>query len=354
MEKENSKEHHAHHEHAGHHAKGPKLNWGSVALVLVLVFCATLVATWAGFAVGASTQTGAQSTGNQIAVVDTVALSGTVEKYINTNLIVDSNVKAKITDVNNLGNGLYSLGYSIYQNGAQVSAGSVYTSGGQLIIGQAFDMAKPLPKQDTTTQPTASAEPVKSDKPKVDLYVMSFCPYGNQAEDTFVPDFNLLKNQIDFNVHFIVSVDGNNVQSLHGPAEVTQDEVEACIAKYYGNVAWLNTAVYVNNNCGSPSAASCWTDGAKLFNIDVNKINTCVANEGVALMAENAQASNAAGANGSPTLIINGVNSSAVYQYGNSEAYKQAICDSFNTAPTECSVALSANTSTTQGGSCGN
>lgn len=361
MEKESNKDHHAaHHEHAEHHKVGPKMNWGTIALVLVLVFCATLVATWAGFTMGAAS--GVKTTANQntatLSAADMTALSGNVEKYINTNLILDANVKAKIIDTNNLGNGLYQLNYEIYQNGSKVSAGSVYESSGQLIIGQAFDLAKPLPKPaDSTTQQPASAAPVKTDKPKVDLYVMSFCPYGNQAEDTFVPDFNLLKNQIDFNVHFIVAVDGNNVQSLHGPNEVTEDMREACVAKYYGNVSWINFAVYVNNNCGqssSSTAGACWTDAAKAFNIDQNKISTCVASEGLQLMKDNEAASNAAGAQGSPTMIINGVNSTAVYQYGNSEAYKQAICGSFNNAPAECSVALSANTSTTQGGSCGN
>ncbi|MEI7961491.1 MAG: hypothetical protein WCI04_04095 [archaeon] len=352
MEKEHSKGHHvAHHEQVEHHhAKAPKMNWSSVAIVLVLVFCATLVATWAGFAVGASST---PQTGPVVVAVDTIALSSSVENYINTNLIVDANVRAKILDVNDLGGGLYSLNYEIIQNGAQVSVGNVYSGAGQLIIGQAFDMAKPLPKQNTTPQtPPATTEPVKTDKPQVDLYVMSFCPFGNQAENTFVPDFNLLKNKIDFNVHFIVSVDGNTVQSLHGPAEVAQNKREACVAKYYGNVAWLNFAVNVNNNCGSDG--SCWESAANAFNIDVAKINTCVANEGVALMKENADASAAAGANGSPTLIINGVESTAVYQYGNSEAYKQAICNSFTTAPAECSVVLSSTTSTTQGGSCGN
>lgn len=348
---EHSEHHHAaHHEHPGHHSGAPKMNWSIIALVLVLVFAAALVATWVGFAAGASSA--GKSPGTTVVSTDTVALGSQVEGYINSNLITDSSVKAKIVDVNNLGNGLYELKYEILQNGSQVSAGSVYENGGQLIIGQAFDLSKPLPKP--ATQPTASAEPVKSDKPKVDLYVMGFCPYGNKAEDTFVPDFNLLKNKIDFNVHFIVSVDGNNVQSLHGATEVTEDEVEACIAKYYGNVAWLNTAVYVNDNCGSPSSAPCWEAAAAKFNIDAAKIKTCVANEGLDLMKENEAASNAAGAQGSPTLVINGVNSTAVYQYGNSEAYKQAICGSFNTAPAECSVALSANTSTTQGGSCGN
>jgi hypothetical protein len=69
-------------------------------------------------------------------------------------------------------------------------------------------------------------------------------------------------------------------------------------------------------------------------------------------MKAEADASSAAGASGSPTMTINGQTTQAVYQYGNSEGYKKAICDAFNTAPTECSKTLSSSTSTSQGGSC--
>ena len=57
----------------------------------------------------------------------------------------------------------------------------------------------------TATDNTQQPENIpKTDRPKVDLYVMSFCPYGNLAEDTLLPAYNLLKNKVDFNVHFIV------------------------------------------------------------------------------------------------------------------------------------------------------
>lgn len=200
-------------------------------------------------------------------------------------------------------------------------------------------------------QEEASKPAPKNDKPAVDLYVMSFCPYGNKSEDTLKPAYNLLKNKVDFNFHYIVTVDGNNITSLHGQKEVDQDEREACVLKNYGKDSWINFVTYVNDKCGSDG--SCWEAGAKSLGINTDKILNCLSIDGLALMKANADASNAAGASGSPTLIINGQNSQAVYKYGDSESYKKAICDAFNTAPTECSQALSSQTSTTQGGSCG-
>jgi len=148
-----------------------------------------------------------------------------------------------------------------------------------------------------------------------------------------------------------VNVNGTEVQSLHGAPEVVQNQREACVQKNYDLNKMLNFMVYVNDNCGSNG--SCWETGATALGIDKAKINACVASDGLALMQANADASAAANANGSPTLLINGVNTTAVYQYGNSEAYKAAICNSFTTAPAECSAVLSGDaTATTQGGSC--
>lgn len=190
----------------------------------------------------------------------------------------------------------------------------------------------------------------KSDKPVVDLYVMSFCPYGNKAEDTLKPVYEMLKNKVDFNFRYIVSSNGDTIQSLHGQKEVDQNEREACVMKNYGKDQWMNFATYVNKNCGSDGA--CWEAGAKSLKLDVAKINACVKSQGVALMKADEKSSDEAGASGSPTMLVNGVSVKAVYQYGNSEAYKQAICGAFNTAPEECAKVLGAATSTTEGGSC--
>jgi hypothetical protein len=318
-----------------------------VVVMLVLVLIAALAGTYVGYGAGLNTDKVSNKTTNT-ASVDTSALKVKVGDFINNNLLLDKTVSASVADVNDLGGGLYELGYSILQNGKEVANGNVYASGENLLIGQKFDMTKEIPKPETT--PTASTEPVKTAKPKVDLYVMSFCPYGNQAEDTMFPVFDLLKDKADFNVHYIVSVSGNDIQSLHGAKEAVQNEREACVAKYYDMNKWFYFATMVNDNCGSDG--SCWESAATVLDLNKAMINDCVAKEGVALMVQSEAASNAANASGSPTLLINGVNNAKVYEYGNSEGYKQAICDSFTTAPSECSVALSASTSTVQGGSC--
>ena len=273
-----------------------------------------------------------------------------IDDFINNNLM-QPGVKADIEDVEKEG-GIYKVTLKIGE-GDQAQEITSYLT----VDGKKFFPSEPMDIEEVKKQikeaKEKEAEPEnisKSDRPKVDLYVMSFCPYGNQAEDTIKPVYDLLKNKADFNFHYIVSSDGDTINSLHGEKEVVQDEREACVLKNYGKDKWIDFATYVNKNCGSDGA--CWEAGAKSLAISTAKINACVNSSGKTLMKENEKASTSAGASGSPTLVINGIQTKAVYQYGNSEAYKKAICSAFNTAPEECGKVLSANTSTTTGGSC--
>ncbi len=192
----------------------------------------------------------------------------------------------------------------------------------------------------------------KADKPVVELFVMSFCPFGNRAEGTMLPIYNLLKDKADWNIHYIVNIDGDTINSLHGQPEVNQDEREACVLNEYGLDKWWAFITYVNENCGADG--ECWEDAAKEAKLDVNKIKSCVSEKGLELMKADEEISNSVGASGSPTLIINGAKTNEVYKYENPEAYKQIICSAFNTPPDECSEELASvsTSSSTSGGSC--
>jgi hypothetical protein len=340
------KEHHSAHEHSAGHSKQEKIlgfELKTIVLVFVLVIVAALAGTWFG----------AMSTQSSVPVatsVDKALLKSNIENYFNENglaIFGSSGISLSVLNITDANDGLLSVEFSI-SDGSTAEKGKFLASGSRVYVAQTvFDLTTPLPKPAAPVE----AQPTKSDKPVVDLYVMSFCPYGNQAEDTMLPVYNALKSKADFRIHYIVSVDGNTVQSLHGAKEVTENEKEACVLKEYGLDAWFSVATYVNTNCGSTGA--CFADAAKAASVDTAKIDACVASDGVALMSANGAASSAAGANGSPTLIVNGVKSNSVYQYGNSEAYKTAICSAFNTAPSECSIQLSAQTSSASaGGAC--
>jgi hypothetical protein len=273
------------------------------------------------------------------------ALKSKVLDYIKNNL-VQAGTDVKIASLEDQG-----TVYKITLNVGNQTIPAYVSKDGKQFFPEAMDMDAKA-EQDSKANQAAQKDIPKSDKPKADLYVMAFCPYGNKAEDTIKSVYQLLKNKVDFNFHYIVSVSGSTVQSLHGPTEVTEDEREACVLSQYGKDKWMNFVAYVNEKCGSDG--TCWEAGAKSLNINATSINSCVSSKGVEMMKANEKASKDANASGSPTLIINGVSSNAVYQYGNSEGYKQAICGAFNSAPSECNTALeSSSTSSSAPASCG-
>ncbi|MFP4116695.1 MAG: hypothetical protein ACLFTY_01605 [Candidatus Aenigmatarchaeota archaeon] len=190
------------------------------------------------------------------------------------------------------------------------------------------------------------------EKPTVELFVQSFCPYGNQAENTMEPVHELLGDKVNWEPHFIVrgnSEDG--FQSLHGQAEVEQDERELCVLEDNGVGKWFEFATYVNDNCGSEG--QCWQEAAQEAGLSVEEIESCVENRGDELLEEEAKITQERGVSASPTLFINGVESEAVYEYGNPDAYKKTICSGFEAEPDACSETLgSSSENTAPAGSC--
>jgi glutaredoxin len=274
-----------------------------------------------------------------------------VEEFINKNLM-QSGTKAKIASVTKE-NGMFKVMVEIGEGAQKQEITSYLSADGSKFFPSVMDIAETEKKMAGQAEAAAkpAAEIPKADKPTVDLYVMSFCPFGNKAEDTMKSVYDLLKNKVNFNFHYIVSSEGDSIKSLHGEKEVVQNEREACVLKDYGKDKWMGFVTYVNTNCGSDGA--CWETGAKSLGINVAKVTACVASNGTALMKADEKISAEAGASGSPTMTINGVETKAVYQYGNSEEYKKIICESFNKAPAECAKVLSSSTATAEGGSCG-
>lgn len=322
MEEHKEHEHKAHEEHV--HTKKKKINsWKIVSVILAVILIISIFVPFSSI----------RNLSKQKASEKTL-------DFINNQLLVGT--KATIDSIEDTG----SL-YKIKLNVADQAYDSYLTKDGQLLFPTAIDMTE---KTDTTQKKTEPENIPKTDKPKIELFIMGFCPYGNRAEDTMLPVYNLLKDKVEWNIHYIVSVSGTQINSLHGQPEVDEDEREACVLSESGIGAWWTFTTYVNNKCGSDG--SCWKDAAKEAKLDSTKIETCVKSKGLSLMEAEAKATDAAGASGSPTLKINGVGSSSVYKYGDSDAYKEAICSAFNTPPQECSETLTSSAQTSTGGSC--
>jgi len=269
--------------------------------------------------------------------------SGKVISYINTNLVNEGETATLINITDN--NEIYTI-WSRYL-GQELP---IYASHDcALLFTSAFDMNAATP----TPEPTLP--PKKSERPVVDLYVMAFCPYGTQAEAVMSPVVDLLGAKADISVRYITTVGGQTVDSvgsLHGPAEAHEDIVQLCIMKSNPEKYWDYLKDF-NSQCypvwqNATRLDSCRNDVTAALGIDLPAIDTCANGaEGLALVELDAAESSAMGASASPTLIINGVAYSGART---PEAYKQAICNSFDIAPPECTTTLSSASDAAAGG----
>jgi thiol-disulfide isomerase/thioredoxin len=183
----------------------------------------------------------------------------------------------------------------------------------------------------------------KSDKPTVDLFVMSYCPYGLQMERGILPVVEKLGDKIDFKIRFCD-------YAMHDKPEIEENLAQYCIQKEQPN-KFLS---YLNCFIKSGNAVSCYKEAK----IDESALNTCTSttDKQYNIMASfndqnswNSQfppfnidkADNEKyNVQGSPTLIING---QEVSSNRDSASLLKTICSAFNNAPEECSAELSSN-----------
>jgi glutaredoxin len=259
--------------------------------------------------------------------------------FINKNLVKEG-VTASLKEIKEE-SGLYKATIKITQKEGEQDA-DVYVSrdGKYLFLNPPIEM-KEIEKKPTETP--------KTEKPDVKLFVMSFCPYGNQAEDLMKPVINLLKDKIDIQLNYIVSKDSSGkYTSLHGDQELNQDVREICVFKYQKDKFW-DFVYKINEKCTSQNADTCWEQQAKDLGIDTEKIKSCQQTEANVLLAEEEKLVQQYGVSGSPQLFINGVEYSGDRT---SEGYKTGICNGFTTQPQECQQTLSEEGGSVEGG-CG-
>jgi hypothetical protein len=192
-------------------------------------------------------------------------------------------------------------------------------------------------------------------KPQIDFFVMSFCPYGNVAEEAIEPAYQLLKGKADFIPHYVIYENYGNeclengaYCSMHGAQELNQDIREICVYKKLGIEKYFQFVLAANKKCTASNADSCWEDVAKGVGIDTQMVKDCQQNEAISLLAPEKALGNKLGVQGSPTVFIDGEKASV----GTPDAVKSALCAAFETAPSECGSALSA-TAQAASGNCG-
>ncbi|VVC03676.1 Uncharacterised protein [Candidatus Burarchaeum australiense] len=355
----------------------------SVMWLIIVGLVCLLVGYMAANALGASQAkpAGAGATCPTVqpaTTADLTQLKAKVSKYLDDLLALQGaqGVTVEVTNATQ-SKGMYLVGFDLKQNGAVVQSEEAYVSpDGSLFFPATYglDMNEALPQP----QAPAPTEVVKADKPNVEVFVMSFCPYGQQAENGIGPVANLLANEtITVVPHFILfgksfcegmvsqgyfaSLDECQVQScnvdnatgdwlcsLHGINELREDARQLCVWKNEP-LKWWNYVLAVNSKCTTANVETCWHDAAVEVGVNETAVEECFASEGMALVKADAALSSARGISASPTVVVNG----ATYSGGRSaENFKSAFCAAFNSPPGVCGQTLS-NSTAAASGSCG-
>jgi len=190
---------------------------------------------------------------------------------------------------------------------------------------------------------------IKSDRPEVELFIWSYCPYGVQAQEPLAEVAELLGDYVDFKG--VLYYDG------HGEYETQQNKIQECIQKIDADKYWEYASGFVKDiypQCGSSRDIDCdKTESIKLMNslgINSNDILNCVDTEGDDLIAAASIRAKELGVTGSPSLAINNV----IVQPSSrtAEGFKDSICMAFNNIPEECSTILDGDSSVAAAGNC--
>ena len=179
------------------------------------------------------------------------------------------------------------------------AAGSYYS----LAVGSQFDPVC-VTSADCSNSVCSSNIVCRSEiKNKLDIYVMSHCPYGTQAEQAFKSFFDVAKG-MSFNVHYIGSYDNatKTFTSLHGPTEVDEDLRQVCIQSKYDTSKFLNYVI-----CRDADIASVeWQKCALAESMDTAVIDACAkGQEGTNLLYNDMEQTNKLGVQASPTWMVN-------------------------------------------------
>ncbi len=247
--------------------------------------------------------------------------------------------EGELIDVSEFGENLYEITV-LYQGN---EAPFYLTKDGEILVQGVMPLSA-IQKQ-TPSQQQTSVDVPKSDKPVVELFVMSICPFGTQAEKGIIPVIELLRDKIDFNLRFVS-------YAMHGKPELDENSVQYCIQKEQSDKFLSYMKCYLEKN-----SVESWNACQDKVGLNKAKLNSCIkAMDKQFKITElfndestwsggrypqfnvDKSLNTKYGVGGSPTLIINGVQSNAGRD---SASYLAGICAAFNEVPKECEAVLS-------------
>jgi hypothetical protein len=192
---------------------------------------------------------------------------------------------------------------------------------------------------------------------------MSYCPYGNVAEEAIYEVYQLMGDSVEWKPHYVLYSnyagggpeycldEDDKYCSMHGIQELNQNIRETCVLEEYGVEEWFKFAAEMNERCTYQNADTCWEAVADEMGYDTETIAACEEDKGMDISANDLEMSSVFGARGSPAVYIDGVEFTGARSPA---GYQQALCQAFDDAPEVCDeITASSDTGDVPAGSCG-
>jgi len=223
--------------------------------------------------------------------------------------------------------GLYKL--EVLYQGQKID--SYMTKDGELFFPSVYNMASTTDVAAAgSTNSAVAAEAPKNDKPVVELFVMSYCPYGTQIEKGILPVVQALGDKIDFKLKFVD-------YTMHGDKENQENLREYCIDQSQNNKLLGYLSCFLKSSDSAACLKSTGVDEAKVLACmdSTAKTEQVTGTDFSVHQADNQKY----GVQGSPTLVINGA---TIQSARDSASLLKTVCSAFSSAPSECDQKLSA------------
>lgn len=235
-------------------------------------------------------------------------------------------------------NNLYIHTFNIEENNFEI-----YTStDGEIIF--VPGISEPIKKSEFLKfiEDEKPKEVIKSNVPKVELFVMSHCPFGIQIQKGILPVLDTLQDTIDFEMKFVN-------YSMRPDLEVQEQLLQYCIQKDLNEK--YNEYLYCfledgnsercieKNNILLDTLNDCLLETDEKYNITTlfEDKSTWLNNRFPQFLIHD-QENQEYGVKGSPTIVINGT---VVSSSRDPNSLLKTICDAFDTKPRACNEQLS-------------
>ncbi len=137
---------------------------------------------------------------------------------------------------------------------------------------------------------------------KVELFVMSQCPFGVRAEEAMAPVLDEFGARVDFQLRFIATPAGDGFNSLHGQPEIDEDIRQVVMARQFP-AQYFDYVVARAANYRS----SAWQPVAAAAGIDAQAVERLARSAtGQRLFSENIRRANELRIGASPTVFLDG------------------------------------------------